>query len=214
MSIFDLRLRSTNHHKKYWQNRVLDWEKERYTTWNHPHRFVISAVLKTFNWFSLLEVGCGAAPNLVNIVRKIGGKQLGGIDINPQAIEAAQKILTNGFFKVNTADDIMMSDKCTDVVLTDMCLIYYGPRRIKKVLQELKRIGRTHLILCEFHSTKWWKRQWLRLTTGYHSYNYKRLLKNEGFYDILSYKLKPEDWDGFEPQRTFGYIFVARIPKY
>lgn len=211
--------RSTNHHKKYWRERRIDWKQSYTSTWNHPHRALISAVLKTFNWLSLIEIGCGSGANLINIIKTFPGRQVGGVDINPDAIEQATKTFNGGYFKVGSGDDIMMSDDSTDCVLSDMCLIYVGPKEIKKYLNEMKRIGRHHIVLCEFHSDSWWNRMALRFNSGYYAYNYDKLLKKLGYYDIIKLKLRPEDWPeedgtpGGEPQKTFCYIIKARIIK-
>src|SRR3990167_8142383 len=130
--------RSTNHHKKYWRYRKINWKNSYSSTWNHPHRALISAVLKGFNWLSLIEVGCGSGANLINIVKVFPGRQVGGVDVNPDAIAEAQKSFNGGFFKVCSGDDIMMSDDSTDAVLSDMCLIYVGPGQIEKYLNEIK----------------------------------------------------------------------------
>lgn len=214
MPFLGLRLRSTKKHKKYWANRKIDWQKAYLETWNHPHRFVISNLLKMVPWLSLVEVGCGPGPNLVNIVKTIQNRQVGGIDINPEAIELARKTFPGGMFKVGTGDDVMLSDKSTDVVLSDMHLIYVGPREIKKYLGEIKRIARNYVVLSEFHSTSFWQRLWVRLTTGYNAHNYKKLLDKMGFYDVMMYKMKPEDWPGGGMQEKIGYIILARVPKY
>lgn len=215
--------RSTNHHKKYWAERKIDWKQSYTSTWNHPHRMLISAVLKGFNWLSLIEVGCGSGANLINIVKVFPGRQVGGVDVNADAIEQAQKTFNGGFFKVCSGDDIMMSDDSTDVVLTDMALIYVAPKEIEKYLQEIKRIGRHWVIFCEFHSNSWWQRMKLRFTSGYYAYNYDKLLSKAGFYDIIKFKLRPEDWPrdwpngnpkiGGGPQKDFAYIIKAKILK-
>ena len=170
-------------------------------------------MLRNFSWLSLIEVGCGSGANLVNIVKHFPGRQLGGVDVNPDAIQLAQDTLKNALLKVGSGDDIMLSDNSTDVVLSDMCLIYVGPRKIKKYLEEMKRIARNYIVLCEFHSTSWWNRLALKINLGYNAYNYDKLLEKLGFYDIQMYKLKEEDWPDGNPQKTFAYIIMARVPK-
>ena len=212
-------LRTTQYHKKYWAERKINWATSYTSTHNHPHRFLISKVLGTFKWLSLIEIGCGSGANLINIIKSFPGRQVGGVDVNRDAIEEAKKYLNGAYLKVNSGDDVMMSDDSTDVVLSDMCLIYVGPRKIRNYLKEMKRIGRHHIVLCEFHSDSWWNRMALRFNSGYYAYNYDKLLKKLGFYDIIKLKLRPEDWPeedgtpGGEPQKTFCYIIKARIIK-
>lgn len=206
-------MKSTQEWSKYWAERKIDWNKAYSETWNHPHRALIIAVLKTFGWTSLFEVGCGSAPNLLAIMKHFKDKQLGGVDVNPDAIALASKTFTGGVFKVGSLDDIMMSDNSTDVVLSDMSLIYIDPKRIDKAIEEIKRIARDYVVFCEFHSEKWISRLSLRWNSGYNAYNYKRLLEKHGFYDVTVWKIPEEAWPGGDPQRTFGYIIRAKVPK-
>lgn len=204
---------ATEKHKKYWQERNIDWKSAYLSTHNHPHRQMILWALGSFQWFSLMEMGCGPGPNLVNIVRNFKNKQLGGIDVNKDAIELANKTLTGAYFKVGSVEDIPMSDKATDVILSDMCLIYIDPRKIHDTIKEISRVARTSIVFCEFHSDNWWERLQFRLKTGYNAYNYKTLLTKHGFYDIRIIKIPPDMWPGGEPQKTFGYIIIAKAPK-
>jgi len=208
----------TEKHKKYWKERKADWETTNLMTWNHKHRELIVAALRMFDWASLFEIGCNAGANLVRIIKSFPGRQLGGIDINQDAIDVCSRTFKGGMFKVGSGDDIMISDKSSDVVLSDMTMIYISPRDIKKYLEEMKRIGRQYVILCEFHSKSWWNRLALKINTGYYAHNYDKLLQKLGYYDIIKYKLKPEDWPEKpgeeEPQKTFAYLIIARIPKY
>lgn len=204
---------TTNQHTKWWQKRNIDWKKEYLATWNHPHRLFICALLKTFSWRSLFEVGCGAGANILALVKNFQDIQLGGVDINPQAIEVLQKTFSGGIFKVNDGMDIMMSDGASDVMLTDMYLIYVGRFKILKQLKEIRRISRRTVILCEFHSTSLIKRLKLLLTTGYHAYNYKKLLEKLGFYDIMIIKIPKEYWPDDPKLASFRYIIKATKPQ-
>lgn len=205
-------LKSTKTWASWWENRKIDWKTRYLDTWNHPHRTLISGYLKQFPWTSLFEVGCGAGANLVNILKNTEGKQLGGFDINPEAIELAKKTFSNGVFKVGNVENLMLSDSSVDVILSDMTLIYVAPRDIENVLRELKRVARLRVVLCEFHSDRWINRLMLRWRTGYNAHNYKALLEKLGFYDVHMLKIPPEFWPGGEPQKTFAYIISAKVP--
>lgn len=207
-------LKTTEQHKNYWKRRKIDWDKAYFQTWTHPHRQILCAILKNLDWQCLMEIGCGSGPNLVQIVKQIPGKQLGGIDINADAIDLAKKMFKGGVFFVNSADDIMMSDKSSDVILSDMCLIYVSPFKIDKYIKEIKRVTRKYVVFCEFHHDSFLKRLWLKWTSGYNAYDWDKLFKKHNFYDVIKYKLKPEDWPGGNPQKDYGYIFVARVPYY
>lgn len=205
-------LSTTKTWSSWWRDRKIDWDKDYLQTWNHPHRNLIVRVLKTFNWGSLLEIGCGPGANLVNIVKNIPGRQVGGVDVNPEAIALAEKTFKGGLFKVSTGNDIMISDKATDVILSDMALIYVGPTKINSYIKEIKRVARTAVVLCEFHSTNWLKRMMIRFRDGYNCYDYVKLLENHGFYDIETYQLRPEDWPGIR-NGDVRTLIVARVPR-
>lgn len=205
--------KSTEEHKKYWKDRKINWQTSYLDTWDHPHRKVLSYMLKRIPWFSLMEIGCGSGANLKQIVKTIPGKQLGGIDINKDSVDLAKETFKGGVFFQCSADDIMMSDKSTDVLLSDMTLIYVDNWNIRRYLKEIKRVTRKYVVLCEFHHKSWFKRMHLKLTSGYNAYNWEKLLTSEDFYDIISYKLSEEEWPGGNPQKTFGQVLIAKVPK-
>lgn len=214
-----MKFQTTDKWKKWWAHRDIDWKKHYLVSFNHPHRRVISAALRLFPWISLFEIGVGGGANLVRIIKDFPGMQIGGADINKDAIRLCEETFKGGYFKVGSGDDLMISDKAVDVILTDMTLIYVSPLKINKYLNEIKRLARSYVVLCEFHSTSWWNRLALYLNEGYYAHNYKKKLQKLGFCDILEYKLKPEDWPeedgtaGHEPQKTFASIIIAKVPK-
>jgi ubiquinone/menaquinone biosynthesis C-methylase UbiE len=207
-----LRFKTTEDHKKFWTERKIDWNKDYLSTWNHPHRQLIVWALKSIPWYSLWEVGCGPGANLVRIVKDFPGRQLGGCDINSEAIDLARKTFVGGRFHVEGVEDILLSDDSVDVMLSDAALIYIGPNRIDKAIKELTRISRNHIILCEFHGTNIFKRWMFRFKTGYNSYNYKKLLEKHGCYNIKVIKIPKEYWDG-TPWTEWGYIIIANVSK-
>ena len=208
-----MRNRTTQKHRDWWEKRKIDWNEAYLKTWQHPHRYAISAVLSEMDWFSLMEIGCGAGANLVNLVHSFPGRQLGGVDVNQDAIDMANKALTNAHLQVGRGDDLMISDDATDVVLTDMYLIYVAPKDIKKHLTEILRIARTYVVFCEFHSSSWWERFKIRWQSGYHVHDYVKLLEEMGFYNVQRYRLTPELWPGGGYQEKVGYIITAKVPK-
>lgn len=155
------------------------------------------------------ELGCGSGPNLLLIKKTWPQVQVGGVDINADAIKMAKTVFPKGVFDVRPADDLFFATGCVDVALTDMCLIYYGKDKIRKVIKELKRIARRKVILVEFHSKNPLKRLMLKIFAGYNSYNYKKILEEEGFYEVKLRKIPLSKWPGGEPQKTFGYIITA-----
>lgn len=202
---------TTKQFTNWWANRKIDWKQEYLDSWQHPHRYLITEVLSKFKWTSLFEIGCGSGANGRNILSKLSNRQIGGIDVNPEAIAVAQKEFKGGLFKVGSGEDIMLSDSTVDVVLSDMFLLYIGPFKIRKYIREMARIARNHVILCELHSDSWWKRMKLRIFSGNNAYNYVKLLEKEGFYDIIRYKIPVKYWADDDNQE-FRNIIIARAP--
>ena len=197
----------TFRHKRYWKNRQLDWIPS-YFTPDHVHRELIIKALRGMKFGSVLEIGCGAGANLYKISQRFPGVEIGGIDINKEAIETCKKLMPEAaVFEVSSADKMFLQDKSADVVLTDACLIYIDPLHINKVMKEIKRVSRKYVLFVEFHSIRWWNRLCLRLYDGYNAYNYRKLLKKHGFYDIEVYKIKDSEWPGWG---SFGFVIAAK----
>lgn len=204
-------MKTTKQHTDYWKNRKIDWAASYLSTWNHPHRELLMMALSSFPWISLWEVGCGPGANLVKLLKNgAGGKQLGGSDVNADAIELARKTFKGGKFHVEPADNLLLSDESVDVILSDATLIYYGPTKIDKALKEMARVARNHIVLCELHSNNWFARQWMRLKRGYNVYDYKARLEKAGCFDIKIAKIPADFWPG-TPWEDYGYIIIARI---
>ena len=207
-----MNLSATKDHKKYWANRKINWVEAYSSTYNHPHRRLIIKALKTMRWRSLFEVGCASGPNLIAIQRTFPHADLGGVDINEDAIATAKETFKdfNFHFEVGDAEDIMMSDRSADIVLTDMTLMYLNSKGVKKALSEAARIVRRGVVLVELHSANPFKRLWLKLTSGYNAHNYKRLLSKIGFRSIIIYKITEKEWPGGKPQKSFAYLITAK----
>lgn len=214
-------MKTTKDHKKYWAERKIDWVKSYLTgvdevtgrpMWNHPHRELIVSALHTFNWVSLWEVGCGAGANIAKIIKTFKGKQLGGSDINADAIEVCRTTFNGGKFHVESTEDILLSDNAVDVILSDASLIYFSPKDINSALKEIIRVARNQVVFCEFHSTSWLERFIFRWKTGYNAHNYIEKLEALGCYDIQTVKIPKEFWPGY-PWEKFGYIIIAKIAK-
>lgn len=210
--------KTTKQHAEYWKDRKINWIQHYASTWTHPHRQFIIDKLRKLKWISIIEVGCACGPNLMRILSHFPRADVGGVDINADAIKTAEGIFGNAlkgtgrsaWFKVNKGDNIMISDNATDVVLSDMSLIYVGPSEIKNYLLEMKRVARNHIMLMEFHHKSFWKRLLLKWKSGYNAYDYVKLLRECGFFNIQVDKLPAELWDNHDPQKTYAYLITAQ----
>jgi ubiquinone/menaquinone biosynthesis C-methylase UbiE len=201
-------IKTTGQNKKYWQKRKINWH-ESYFNLEHPHRIMLMKLLGTLKFNSLMEVGCGAGANLALAVKTFPNLRVGGLEINEDALTEAKKMLPLSIFEQGTVEDMYFSDKTVDLVLTDACLIYVGPTKINKAIEEIKRVARNYVVFVELHEPNFFKRLAIRLV-GYNAYDYKKLLKKHGFYDIDICKIPKEVWEG-GPWEQFGYYIKAKI---
>uniref|UniRef100_A0A6H1ZCH0 Putative methyltransferase n=1 Tax=viral metagenome TaxID=1070528 RepID=A0A6H1ZCH0_9ZZZZ len=160
---------------------------------------------------SVLEAGCATAPNLVRLKREWPDIEVGGFDVNEDAIKQAVTYIPDGKFYNHGIDEIYFSTNSTTATLSDACLIYVERSKIKGVLKEFSRISTEYIVLCEFHSTSWIERMALKLTSGYNAYDYKKLLSSLGYHDIQLKKIPAEIWPGM-PWERYGYIITAKCP--
>jgi ubiquinone/menaquinone biosynthesis C-methylase UbiE len=195
-------------HLSYWSTRKMDWKSCYLDTWEHPHRQMIVDALRSFEFDSVLEVGCAAGANLFRIQREFPQVRLSGTDVNAEAIEVARHFLI-GDLRIGTLAQAGFPDQSADVVLTDMVLIYVA--EIEQTLAQIRRLARKHIVLCEFHSKRPWERVALKLATGYRARDYPALLRRHGWRDIEVAKIPRELWPGGRPQRRFGYVITASV---
>lgn len=199
-------MKTTKQHTKFWKERKIDWEKDYLTgVINHPHRQLIIDTLARLQWRSMLEVGMGAGANLVRIKQQWPAAEVGGIDINRDAVIVAGKYLPNAkYLDVCDPRDIFLSNRSVDLILSDACLIYFGPLAVRKALKDMKRVGRNYLVLCELHSEK---RQWF---SRYNIHNYRKILDELDCYDIQIQKIPKDVWPG-TPWEEFGHIITCQF---
>lgn len=203
--------KTTKRWSNWWKNRKIDWQQAYGTTVDHPHRDMLVDVLSKFDFRSVLEVGCASGPNLVRILRHWPDTVVGGVDVNPQAIAEARRLIPRGVFEVREADDLYFSNDCSDMALSDACLIYYGRKRVRKAIKEMTRCAKGFICLVEFHSESWLDRLMLKLTSGYNAHDWKKLLTEMGFDDIIIRKIPSRIWSGL-PWERYGHIITARCP--
>lgn len=198
---------------KYWIERKIDW-KSHYFNLKHPHRKMLIEVLRQHLFEKVLEIGCGAGANL-HLISKEFGAGVSGCDINEDAIEFAKEKIPEGDLKVGNATELPFHGGKFDIVLTDACLIYIEPARIKRVLREIRRVGsrRGAVIFIEFHSKNPLKRLALRMTSRYYAYDYHKLLAGQFFKGIQTFKIGEEQWPGqpWSGKESYGYLIKAVI---
>jgi len=99
----------------------------------------------------ILEVGSNVGNQLI-LLKKMGFKNLYGIEINAYAVECS-KSRTNGINIIQgSAFDIPFKDGFFDLVFTSGVLIHINPKEIKKAIKEVHRCARTYIWGCEYYA--------------------------------------------------------------
>jgi ubiquinone/menaquinone biosynthesis C-methylase UbiE len=204
----------TSRHIRFWKTRDIDWEQA-YFTPDHFSKDLLVNVLKDIKIGSIIEFGCASGGNLERIKREFPNVAIGGIDIAPKAIEAAQRLLGDKaeVLEVSSADNVFLSDKSVDMVFSSMCLIYIDPLHINKTIKEMKRVSRKYVLLIEFHDRRWFNRLICRIYNGYNAYNYEKLLKRHGFYDIATKEVRDLELPNWRVTHQADVIFFGKKIK-
>lgn len=135
-----------------------EWVAGYWGSRDHSHRAFLLEKIAAYSPFStVLEIGCNCGPNLYLVAKKFPDAEIRGVDINPGAVKKGNELLAQegisnvGLF-IGKADELgQFQDKSFDIVVTDSLLMYIGPDKIKKVIEEMVRITRRALILLERH---------------------------------------------------------------
>ncbi len=135
-----------------------NWVKGYCGSIDHPHRqLLIDKVVSYAPFESVLEIGCNTGPNLFLLAEMFPEAQLYGMDINSRAIKEGKRWFEEMGIKTvllstGKADRLnKFRDASIDVVFTDAVLIFIGPDRIEKAIEEMKRVARKAIILNEWH---------------------------------------------------------------
>jgi len=192
------------------------WTQECIETRNHPHRHILLERISSFVPIKgIMEIGCNSGANLYLLAKEYPEVKLCGIDINAKAIKEGntyfkQKGITNVTLFVHKADKLkQFADKSIDVIFTDATLMYIGPDKIRKVIDEMKRISCKGLIFNEWHYEDY-SREYLWYY-GHWIYNYKSLLADYFSSDNIRISRHPEGLWNDENWSKFGSIIEVRL---
>ena len=164
----------------------------------HPHRKILIKKLTNQSIYeSILEIGCANGINLRMINEKNPNTTLEGIDINKKALSEGvcsleNKSIVNINLKYKSAKNLK-SYKLNqfDCVFCDAVLMYIDPSNIENVLQEMIRISKKSVFLCEQHtnSDSFYNDKWI--------HNYNQILKKIPEIESIKYDAIPSNtWQG------------------
>ncbi|MEW6620595.1 MAG: methyltransferase domain-containing protein [bacterium] len=198
----------------YWRSRKRTWAKACISSESllHPHRkFLIERIDLYSPFESLIEIGCGAGPNLYLIAKRFPKVKLYGIDINKNAVEVGRNFfaaegINSVSLGVGKSENLCsFSDKSIDLALTDAVLIYIAPDKIEKVIKQLVRVVRKTLIFVEWHSNSQ-----TSIYNDHWAHNYKNILKDFILPNKIKFTKIPENiWAG--DWAKYGYIIESTL---
>jgi SAM-dependent methyltransferase len=186
----------------------------------HPHRAYLADRLARWSPVtSVLEVGCNAGPNLMQLAQRLPEAALIGIDINARAIEAGQRWaaregVSRFSIHVGRADDLRsFADRSIDVTFSDATLMYLGPDKIGEALREMIRVTKKAVVLNEWSldcvendgRSVWHYLRWL------HSFRtiFAAIAPGQ---EVTVTKLPPELW-GPDGWREYGTLIELRLSE-
>jgi protein-L-isoaspartate O-methyltransferase len=199
--------------EKSWSKRPLGPDYT--TTTKHPHRqLLINAINQENPFKKLLEIGSGSGPNLQLLAKKFPRAHFIGVDINKEAIKKGQSWankegLINIELQVGQAGQLsQFSNKYFDIVVTDATLLYIGPDKIKKVLNEALRLAKKRVFLIELYQET---KKLSRYKNGHWIHNFPQIIKTiDPNAEVSTTKIPPDLWG--EPWETFGHLISIK-PK-
>jgi ubiquinone/menaquinone biosynthesis C-methylase UbiE len=145
---------------------------------NHPHRKLIVKEISNFYPFEkVLELGSASGANLFLLSKKFPSAKFYGVDISYVAIKEGQKFfeknkIKNVFLQNISIDDLgNFREKSIDIIFSDAAIIYIGKDRIEHVFEEMFRIARKAIVLCEQYTEgeSFYNDRWI--------HNYKKIIK-------------------------------------
>jgi len=163
-------------------------------------KFLINLILKKKNIKKILELGCGDAVNLKMIAKKNQFIDLYGIDINKTVIKRAISVINKFNFNIKLICGNMKNlekykNNEFDLVFTDAALMYVDSSNIYKILNEIIRVSRSKVFICEQHTdgTHFYNDKWV--------HNYKEIIHRISKNNLIRiYKIKDNragDWEKF-----------------
>jgi len=211
------RFRTTIFDEIYWRYRRCrgDWRdnKSYLDSVDHPHRKAILDIISTkYNrGFSLLEIGSNAGPNLIAIKSRFPFTRLAGIDINKKAVREGKKEGLDIIW--GKADKLPFKDNEFDIILADAVLMYIGPDKIAKVIQEMIRVAKNMIVIVDFHKQGSFVFSNMGFDTdncielGHWVRDYQILFETFGLEAEVRETTK-EEWPGYSWEKLGHYITV------
>lgn len=135
--------------EKLWSGSFGDDYVDRNTSFEHRSGFW-SRITSELRPGSVLEIGCNVGGNLRWIAGSV--EKVTGIDVNRKALASLHRSLPHGAVALAAARDLPFRLGAFDLVFTMGVLIHQPGASLARVMAEMYRCSRRHLLVAEYFS--------------------------------------------------------------
>ena len=208
---FSVRLPKLKSQQHYWANRGTFYMQEIVESCYLDRELFFQNLLidqlKTLEFNSLFEAGCGFGWSIKRVADEIPGKRIGGIDFSLPQLNNT-KIHMGGYHPRICCGDIChmpFKDDVFDIGISVGVFMNIHPSKIKNALMEMIRVSKRYIIHLEYDENNTTKelREKRAFKTNIISHNYSKLYKELGK-EIVCYKTFKDFGDSYN-------IYEAKI---
>ena len=146
--------------KGYWTERGKEYPKEfteKYGLYARTRfkilQYALILTLKTLDFDSVLDVGCGFGRIIRRVLQKFGDVRITGLDFSKTMLENARHYVRKDVKLVyGDASRMPFKDASFDLVLSNEVLLHVPPSKIGKVRSEMARVARKYIVMVEFYT--------------------------------------------------------------
>lgn len=113
----------------------------------------IKGLVKDLDFQKVLEIGCGEGVFMYHLKDYLQGKEVNGIDIDPQELETAKKNVSFAKLQAASGEQLPFPDKSFDLVFC--CEVLEHVEDPEKVLREMKRVAAKYCIVSVPNEPVW-----------------------------------------------------------
>ncbi|MBI1978613.1 MAG: class I SAM-dependent methyltransferase [Candidatus Aenigmarchaeota archaeon] len=131
-----------------WYNGLSEMEKRGYLA----NEKLLLGALKTLEFKSILEVGCGFGRILKLVNNNFELEKIVGIDLSNDQIENAKNYIGDKKVELHQGSIYKLDfpDRSFDLVFTSEVLMHVPPDKIREAMKELLRVSKRHVLNMEF----------------------------------------------------------------
>jgi 2-polyprenyl-3-methyl-5-hydroxy-6-metoxy-1,4-benzoquinol methylase len=147
--------------KQYWENKLLAWERLRYSKWASAHPFAWSVRARFFKasqviqervskGSSIFEIGCGSGLLAERLVSIAG--QYKGIDIAENAIQLARQRINHQNFKFHAVDLLEAEFELADLTVLLGVVDWLDYQGVEKLFSKIRS---KNILVSHTDASKW-----------------------------------------------------------